>query len=210
MTATRTLWAILAAVFLLFLGWYDYSGGPLTPAEIDFYESLLLERGLEGTRVPEAMRAFAEADDGGEFFMVNLENYREEPLLPEGFPSDADPYQVERDYSVPTALMLLRRACHPISAFRGELNFIDYEWAPTWERLLLVRYRSRRDFLEIFSSEQTTDAIRFKFVFMEQGHSWPTDTEFNFAGIRGHALVSVLLIGLVGQWWIGRRARAAA
>ncbi|MAE95898.1 MAG: hypothetical protein CL910_14670 [Deltaproteobacteria bacterium] len=142
-----TLWLFLGAVFAGFLGWYDYSGGPLTSEEIAVYESRLLAQGLAGTQVPEAVRAFAEGDDGGEFFMVNLENARPEPLLPEGFPRDADPREVEREYSRPTLLLLLRRACHPVAGLTGRVNFIDYQGAPVWERLRLVRCRSRRDFL---------------------------------------------------------------
>lgn len=201
------LWLVLTAVFAVFIGWYDYSGGPLTPEEIAHYEARLLEQGLEGTRVPEAVRVFAEGDDGDEFFMINLESYRSEPLLPEGFPEDADPYEVEREYSVPTMLLLLKRACHPVAGFLGRVNFIDYEGAPVWERLLLVRYRSRRDFLEIFAAPQTARAIEFKFVFLSQGHSWPSRTEFSLMSYRTPVFLGLLAVGGVAHGWLALRAR---
>ena len=84
----RVLWAVVAALYAVFLGWYDWSGGPLTPDEIDSYVARLEAQGLAGTRVLEEARTFAEGDDGDEFFMVNLENRRDEPLIPDDLPPD--------------------------------------------------------------------------------------------------------------------------
>ena len=85
-TGPRIGWAVLSAMYLVFLLWYDWSGGPLTPEEIDHYEALLQEQGLEGTVLPFTAREFAENDDGDEFFMVNLTIPREEPLIPDDLP----------------------------------------------------------------------------------------------------------------------------
>ena len=72
------LWITLGVLYACFLGWY-WSGGPLTAKEIDGYVAKLETQGLAGTRVVEEARAFAEHDDGDEFFTVNLENVRDEP-----------------------------------------------------------------------------------------------------------------------------------
>jgi hypothetical protein len=209
-TPTRILWAALAGLYLTFLGWYDYSGGPLTPAEIDHYERVLQEQGLAGTRVPDAVRAFAEGDDGGEFYMVNLENSRAEPLIPDDLPPGTDPKEAELRYQRGTALKMLRHANHPVASLHGRVNFIEYAGAPVWENLLLVRYRSRRDFLEVFAHPDTAQAIRYKFVFFGQYHAWPTRTGMSLLGVRSAVAVPFLLLGFGIQWGMGRRARRVA
>ena len=204
----RVLWAALGVLYAVFLGWFDWSGGPLTPDEIDGYVARLEAQGLAGTRVLEEARKFAEGDDGDEFFMVNLENRRDEPLLPEDLPPSTDPREAEERYSLSTGMMMLSRAGIPFMALRGRVNFIDYEGAPVWENLLLVRYRSRRDFFEVFTHPDTSNAIRYKFVFLSQYHAWPTWTAFTLVGLRAQALVALLMIGLPIHVLLVRRARS--
>ena len=204
-TPTRALWAALVLLCAVFLGWYDWSGGPLTPREIDAYVLQLEAQGLEGTRVLQEARAFAEGDDGNEFFMVNLENSRDEPLIPDDLDPHTDPREAERLYQASTGLKMIARAGHPIMAIRGRANFIEYEGAPVWENLLLVRYRSRRDFFEVFAHPDTAQAIRYKFVFFGLYHAWPTETTFNLVGIRAQVLVGLAAIGLPIHALLARR-----
>ena len=96
------LWISLGLLYAVFLGWYDWSWGPLTPDEVDAYVAQLEAQGLTGTTVPQQARAFAEGDDGDEFFMVNLENRRDTPLIPDDLPKDTDPYEAEQKYSATT------------------------------------------------------------------------------------------------------------
>jgi len=207
----RILWAMLGLVYAVFLGWFDWSGGPLTPEEIDTYVARLEAQGLAGTRVVEEARGFAEGDDGEEFFMVNLENRRDEPLIPDDLPPGTDPEEVESKYSSSTGMRMILRAGVPFMALGGRLNFIEYEGAPVWENLLLVRYRSRRDFFEVFTHPETSQAIRYKFVFFGQYHAWPTWTTFDLAGIRAQVLVGLALIGLpIHALLSRRRARVPA
>ena len=186
------LWASLALLYLLFLGWYDYSGGPLTPAEISQYETSMRDHGMQGTRVPDALQAFAADDDGEEFFMVILETYRP---------------GTERFVSPTTGLKLLRRACHPVASLRGHgVNFISEDGASTWEHVLLVRYRSRRDFLEIFSQPEANDEMFPKLALLEETHAWPNRPELALVGVRPMVLSALLLVGLAGQGLLWRRS----
>ena len=196
-TGPRIVWAVLSAMYLVFLLWYDWSGGPLTSEEIDHYEALLQEQGLEGTVVPFTAREFAENDDGDEFFMVNLTIPREEPLIPDDLPEGEDPVQAAQRYTRETGLRMLAYANHPIASLDARVNFIEYEGAPVWDNLLLVRYRSRRDFFRVFAHPGTAEAIRYKFVFIAQDHSWPTETGYSLLGIRTMILTYVAMLGLV-------------
>ena len=204
------LWITLGVLYACFLGWYDWSGGPLTAKEIDGYVAKLETQGLAGTRVVEEARAFAEHDDGDEFFMVNLENERDEPLIPADLDPDTDPREAEQLYQASTGLKMIARAGHPIMAIRGKQNFIEYKGAPVWENLLLVRYRSRRDFFEVFTHPETAQAIRYKFVFFRQYHAWPTETSFNLVGVRAQVLVVLAVIGLLLHALLAGRRRVNA
>ena len=93
-------------------------------------------------------------------------------------------------------------------SLEGRLNFIDYEGAPVWENLLLVRYRSRRDFFEVFTHPDTAKAIRYKFVFFRQYQAWPTRTTLNLVGIRAQVLVLLAAIGLPIHALLARRRRS--
>jgi hypothetical protein len=185
------LWASLAVVFLAFLGWYDYSGGPLAPEEVAEYERRMREHGMRGTRVPDALQAFVADDDGDEFFNVVLETYR----------PDAEPFT-----SVSTGLQLLRRACHPVASLSGHgVNFLGADGEATWGHVILVRYRSRRDFLEIFSQPEVNDEMFPKLERLEATHAWPTRPEFALVGVRAWVLLALLTLGLAGQALLWRR-----
>ena len=65
------IWAAAIALYGLFALWYDNWSGPLATEEIEIYLARLEETDRDPERLAR-MRAFLEADDGGEFFMVNL------------------------------------------------------------------------------------------------------------------------------------------
>ena len=86
----------------------------------------------------EEARAFADGDNGDGFFMVNLENRRDEPLIPDDLPPETDPQEAENKYDVSTGIKMISRTGIPFMALGGHMNFIDYEGTPVWENLLLV------------------------------------------------------------------------
>jgi len=103
---------------------------------------------------------------------------------------------------------MLRHANHPVASLRGRLNFIDYAGAPVWQNLLLVRYRSRRDFFEVFTDPETAKAIHTKFVFFDRYQAWPTWTTFNLIGIRSAMALTLLLLGFALHWLLRWRTRS--
>jgi hypothetical protein len=204
------VWAVLALVYLVFLAWFDWSGGPLSAAEVDTYVARLERQGLAGTRVLEEARAFAEGDDGEEFFMVNLENQRAVPLIPDDLPEGTDPREAEARYTRSTGIRMISRAGFPVMALGGRMNFIDYDGAPVWENLLLVRYRSRRDFFEVFTHPETSAAIQYKFVFYGKYQAWPTWSTLNLVGVRAQVLVGLAMLGAPIHLLLARRESGRA
>jgi hypothetical protein len=68
----RWIWGAAVVLYGVFSLWYDNWSGPLGSAEIDAYlKRFEATSGADPGRLA-AARAFLEADDGHEFFMLNL------------------------------------------------------------------------------------------------------------------------------------------
>lgn len=149
------LLAVFAAVWI----WQGLGGfrGPLTAEETGKYLAAI-ERNLpaheENIELLARLRAWCEADDGRPFFMMNLMRYydelRPDVALPkfQGSPQDANAHY--EDQVIP---LVLAAGGHPI--FMGEVrgrNLIGHDPAlDDWNRVVLVRYPSRRHFLDLLS-----------------------------------------------------------
>ena len=68
------IWLGALAAYGLFAGWYTNWRGPLRPAEVERLMAHFAAAGAgdEGRNSLATLRAFLEADDGREFFMLNL------------------------------------------------------------------------------------------------------------------------------------------
>jgi len=167
MRRSLVLWSLLAALYLGFRLWYDGGGGPLTPAEVERYVASLEGRGSEPTRV-EALREFLADDTGSEFVMANFIDYQDRPEAR----ADMDRYMA---HMYPA---LFRRACHPVVAGPVVGRALD-SWgiadAERWSMVGLVRYRSRRDMIEIATDPAFGDAHRFKTAAMTKTIAIPTE-----------------------------------
>ncbi|MGL4313591.1 MAG: hypothetical protein ACRCSO_06335, partial [Sphingomonas sp.] len=146
------IWGTALALYLLFRAWYDNWRGPLTPAEIDRYLAAMDDR-MESTGNSAAtLRAFLEADDGGEFIMLNLVKAEMAPVAdPAGGP-DRPGFELLQRYARRFMPVLLRRGGHPAIVGRKIGGYID-AWNtpadPGWTVFGLMRYRSRRDMLKL-------------------------------------------------------------
>jgi hypothetical protein len=71
---TFLVWIPAIIIYGLFLGWHQNWGGPLRAVEISNIMQRLeaSEVGASGRNEIETMRKFLEADDGREFYMLNL------------------------------------------------------------------------------------------------------------------------------------------
>lgn len=193
------LWAILAAVYVGFRVWYDGGGGPLTPQEVEHYVSIFERRGAEPARVA-TLREFLASDTGSDFVMANFIRYRDAPDAQ----ADMDRYMA---HMYPA---LFRRACHPLLAgpvLAGALDLWGIENAERWSMVGLVRYRSRRDMLEIATDPAFADAHRYKIAAMQQTIAIPTDPFLNPGSPRW--LVALVLVTLGALLQLLLRARAA-
>ncbi len=201
MTPAR-IWLILAVIYVTFFSWYTSFGGPLTPDEIDTYLAELVRVGQPPEAV-EDIRAFLENDTGDDFVMLNIVDFRETPLVVEGSPPAADAQEMVDRYMEFMYPALIARACHPVmvgfAAHRAmDLMGLEVEDIDVWDQAALMRYRSRRDLMDILSNPAFAGRHEFKVAAIEKTVAFPLDSWFQLGDPR---LVLALLLLVVGFAW---------
>lgn len=199
MTRTTILWLILALIYGAFFSWYTSFGGPLDEEEIAHYMKLLSEsaegQSPEGQAV---IRMFMEQDTGDDFVMVNLIDLYEIPLAVGGVePGETSP-DVLNKYMAFMFPELFSRASHPIWTGTAAASAMDLMNAPgmqKWDQAAGMRYRSRRDLLEIATNPDFRGSHDFKIAALEKTIAVPIDPWFSFGDPR---LLLALILGLLG------------
>jgi hypothetical protein len=191
------LWTILLALYLGFRLWYDGGGGALTPEEVQHYVGRLEARGGDPVRI-DRVREFLANDTGSDFVMANFIHFQERPEA-----------QAELDrYMAHMYPELFRRGCHPVLAGPVVAPALDYwglEDGERWSLVGLVRYRSRRDLVEIATNPAFADAHRFKVAAMAQTIAIPVEPFLMLGSPRWLVGGALLVLGLGIQLVLGRR-----
>lgn len=179
----NALWIWLGAglLYAAFRAWYDNWRGPLRPDEIERFLSGM--RGTLGAEVNDlgTLRRFLEADDGREFYMLNLVKLAlgEVPHPKTGVPTSAG--ALMREYISGFLSVLIRRGGHPALQARKVGGYVD-AWNvppdPGWGFVALMRYRSRRDMAELSTDPRFTAAHPFKLAAIPVTASFPTAPGF--------------------------------
>lgn len=192
------LWSILAALYLGFRLWYDGGGGPLTPEEVARYVARFEERGVEPARI-EKLREFLASDTGSEFVMANFIHFEDRPDAQQ----DLDRYMA---HMYPE---LFKRACHPVLGGPVVARALDYwgiENGERWSMVGLVRYRSRRDIMEIATNPAFADAHQFKTAAMAQTIAIPLEPFLMLGSPRWLVAGALVTLGALLQLALGRRS----
>jgi hypothetical protein len=193
-------WLAAALAYAVFWSWYVGFRRRLTPAEVDAYMSRLSPDLAVDPDRRERMRGFLAADDGCEFLMVNLIRLHPEPVRPPGGGPAAPAAKVLQGYTGPFLRALFRRAGHPALAGRAAAGYLE-EWGveknPGWTMAGVIRYRSRRDLIELASAPQFAPIHGFKTAAMSNTLAFPISPVRMFFGPRVWvALVLALLAAL--------------
>ena len=209
MTATKWTWLVIAAAYLAFFSWYTSFKGPLTPAEIEHYLTLSEQQDPGASAEDRArIRAFMEEDTGDDFVMINVIHLYDEPLQIEGVEPDDTTDEVLAKYMEYMFPAMLSRASHPVfqgSAVSTAMDIMNADGMESWTAGAGVRYRSRRDLLEIGTNPAFEGRHEFKVAAMAKTIAFPVDP-FNYLG--DPRLVLALLLGLTGcglSWFFATR-----
>lgn len=170
------VWLVALLLYAAFLAWYRNWRGPLTPAEVERFMGLLEAKDL-GTPAERAhIRAFLAADDGGEFHMLNLVRLHQGPVTNPVTGRSQSARELLQSYTTPFVRALFRRGGHP--AFLGfpAGDYVDtwgVEPPPRWTLVGMMRYRSRRDMIELVVSDRFSAVHVMKHAAMPATHSFP-------------------------------------
>ena len=190
------IWICVPIAYALFSLWYFNWQGPLTQAEIDEFMTQFAENAGSKQTDPAVMRSFLEQDDGRAFIMLNqVELYDGDiahPVSGEQQPA-AD---VLTNYFQPFAFKLFLRGGHPVFQARTVGGFVD-SWRAndnvSFAVTAMMRYRSRRDVVQMVLDPAFTDGHKFKLAAIQRTISYPTQIEMN-SSMPPHIAVLVLLL----------------
>jgi hypothetical protein len=177
------LWVWLGAglAYAGFRGWYDNWRGVLRADEIDRFVAALRETPGAEVNDLETVRRFLEADDGREFYMLNLVKLAPGPVPHPRTGAPARAGALMREYIRGFLPVLLRHGGHPALQAAKIGGYVD-AWNvppdPGWTIVGLMRYRSRRDMAELSTDPRFTAAHPFKIAAIPVTASFPTAPGF--------------------------------
>ena len=203
------MWLALLVLWGAFFSWYTSFEGPFTPEEI----AVVMDRAEAGDATPEQlerMRQFLESDTGDDFVMVNIIEMNDPPPQMEGVPADASAQDLLDRYMEHMYPELLKRASHPVlmgQATAPALDIWGIDNADQWTMAGLMRYRSRRDMLEIAGNPDFQGPHEFKIAAMNKTIAFPADPWMQAGDPRFLLALLLLIAGLLNSLgWAKRDA----
>jgi len=191
------LWLVPGVLYGAFWYWYTPLGGPLTPTEIEAVVTRLEQGGGDPARIAR-LRAFMENDDGRHFVMVNyLDMADVPPTLPATGPG-ATADDLMNHYMEHMYRELFKRACHPVFAgtvVHSALDLAGIDGADEWTRVGLVRYRSRRDMIEIATDPAFGERHDYKIGALDKTIAVPVSPDLYLSDPR--FLLALILLAVV-------------
>ncbi len=190
------LWGIPALFYVIFSFWYTNIGGPLTEDEISYYLEQLEASGGDEEQLTR-MKEFMESDNGNQFLMLNNIDMAENPPDVEGAEPGESAQQLLGRYMEYMYPALFKRACHPVYAGRAvfrSMDIVGIENAEEWDQAALMRYRSRRDLLEIAGNPVFQGRHEFKVAALTKTIAYPLENILYFSDPR--FLLAIILLAV--------------
>ncbi|MEM9912790.1 MAG: hypothetical protein AAF922_18680 [Pseudomonadota bacterium] len=199
MKKTKVALASLLIALIAFYVWHTPLRGPLTDAEIDAFMQTQAE--VVGTTWADevAFEEFLRNDDGRPFVMINLMEYQEIAQYPDGTASDGamTGKQAGSLYGQAVLPQLLIRGSYPVARADRHNTIINSvgQTAGEFDSFAMVRYRSRRDLIDMLSSDAFRIANDHKWASLENTLVAPSNSAASFKFI---GFVPWFLIGGIG------------
>ena len=199
--ATRA-WLVLFLAYFAFFSWYTSFGGPLTSEEIAHYRGVVEEVSDGNPERIAAWQHFMQTDTGDDWGMISVVDLNETPTLIEGVEPGESSEEVLAKYTEPFFGRVVRSGAHPVLVGWAAAPAIDIwgiEGATDWSQGVVVRWRSRRDFLEfveaIRDDADDSGIHAFKIAAIEKTIAYPLDPWFHLGDPR---LVFALVFAIIG------------
>ena len=206
-------WFILIFIYCTFFVWYTDLGGKLDSDEIATYlvkmqdnrEAVGFSSPAEKERAKEQgviIEEFMREDTGRQFFVVNNIDMSENPQDVEGAQPGEDADQLMSRYMEHMYAELFKRASHPVflgNAVSPAIDIVGIENAKSWDSAALMRYKSRRAFMEIVSNPKMLGKHEFKIAALNKTIAYPVETVVYLSDPRLLLGFILIIIGLIVQ-----------
>jgi len=199
MNTRITITAALALIYLLFFGWYSSFSGPVTQQEIDEAISHMSAQGANPDQLAN-LRYFLENDSGDDFVMLNFIQFNPAESVPGADRNTVEAQTILSNYMAYMWPALLSRACHPVvvgSAASPSLDVWGVTGARYWDQGAAMRYRSRRDLMEIATNPEFQGPHEFKFDAMAKTIAFPIDPWMSAGDPRLLLALILIIVGLL-------------
>ena len=203
------IWVSLLVIYAGFFLWYTNIGGKLDKEEIEFFLEKLEENASANSADPETynsqknlIKRFMEEDTGRQFLMVNNIDMDDDPEDVEGAEPGESAERLLDRYMEHMYAQLLKRACHPVfagNAVHPSMDLVGIEGAEIWDRAALMRYKSRRAFMEVVTHPNMGSKHAFKVAAMEKTIAYPVETVLYLGDPRFLLALILIILGLFLQ-----------
>ena len=203
------IWVSLLVIYAGFFLWYTDIGGKLDKEEIEFFLEKFEENASANSADPETynsqknlIKRFMEEDTGRQFLMVNNIDMDDDPEDVEGAEPGESAERLLDRYMEHMYAQLLKRACHPVfagNAVHPSMDLVGIEGAEIWDRAALMRYKSRRAFMEVVTHPNMGSKHAFKVAAMEKTIAYPVETVLYLGDPRFLLALILIILGLFLQ-----------
>jgi hypothetical protein len=187
------IWSVALLVYGLFYCWYIGFRSRLSPEEADAAIANFDGDATWTDQQRENIHKFFANDDGKDFVMVNL-LLLNQPL--EKSSKDLNKYQKI------FLGQLLRKAGHPVLIARaasGNIENVACDDIDSWGAAGMVRYRIRRDLLEMLDDTIGSEHHDLKLSALERTFAFPASPWFIFGGPKLLAPLALALIAALAH-----------
>jgi hypothetical protein len=187
------IWSLAILAYAAFWCWYVGFRGKISAAETEQIMRLVDARHSVTPKQRDNLYNFLANDDGRDFVMVNLLELKK-PV--KGSRKNLDTYQKI------FLGALLRKAGHPVmiaSAASGNIENVACDNADDWMAAGMVRYRSRRDFMEMLPATIGSEHHGLKLDSLAKTFAFPASPWFVFGGPRVLVALALALVAALAQ-----------
>ena len=203
------IWLSLLVIYAGFFLWYTDIGGKLDKEEIEFFlekleenaSAILVDPGSYNSQ-KNLIKRFMEEDTGRQFLMVNNIDMNDDPEDVEGAEPGESAERLLDRYMEHMYAQLLKRACHPVfagNAVHPSMDLVGIEGAEIWDRAALMRYKSRRAFMEVVTHPNMRSKHAFKVAALEKTIAYPVETVLYLGDPRFLLALILIILGLFLQ-----------
>lgn len=154
-----------AVIFIAAMNWYQWSAPPLSASEVDGYMATIEAQSQKpGARHDfSALRNFLASDDGKPIYTINLYQFNEIANYPDKSQYSGSGLEAYDRFSDVMVKLMTKRGSHPVfgSSWTHGVN-------NQWDRIVIVRYRSRRDLADLFATDDFADASIHKWASLRE------------------------------------------